>query len=76
MRPARRDPGRLMRIYLCAYAGLRFVLEFFRGDELRGVLLLSTSQWISLVIPALCFGLRLRRRKMARAAEDGARPAD
>lgn len=37
-------------IYLVLYGVMRFVLEFFRGDEVRGFLgLLSTSQWISLV---------------------------
>ena len=35
--------------YLLIYSLIRFVLEFFRGDEVRGVLWLSlsTSQWIS-----------------------------
>lgn len=37
-------------IYLTLYGILRFVLEFFRGDEVRGIFgFLSTSQWISLV---------------------------
>ena len=37
--------------YLAVYPVLRFVLEFFRGDEVRGgFLFLSTSQWISLGI--------------------------
>ena len=37
--------------YLTVYPVLRFVLEFFRGDEARGALLFfSTSQWISLGI--------------------------
>ena len=41
----------LLRIYLVAYAVIRFINEFFRGDEIRGVFLgLSTSQWISLMI--------------------------
>ena len=41
----------LFRIYLVAYAVIRFINEFFRGDEIRGVFLgLSTSQWISLMI--------------------------
>ncbi len=41
--------GRLLAVYLCAYAVLRFILEFFRGDSIRGHLFyLSTSQWISL----------------------------
>lgn len=36
-------------IYLTAYGGFRFVLEFMRGDEIRGRFgLFSTSQWISL----------------------------
>lgn len=37
--------------YALLYGLVRFVLEFFRGDAIRGVALLSTSQWISL---ALC----------------------
>ena len=37
-------------VYLTLYGVMRFVLEFFRGDEVRGFLgALSTSQWISLV---------------------------
>ena len=37
-------------IYLTLYGILRFVLEFFRGDEIRGIFgFFSTSQWISLV---------------------------
>ena len=40
--------GKLIYIYLLIYAVLRFVLEFFRGDEIRGhFLVFSTSQWIS-----------------------------
>lgn len=38
-------------IYMVAYAVLRFILEFFRGDKERGLFLgLSTSQWISIAI--------------------------
>lgn len=41
--------GKLMMLYLLIYASLRFVIEYFRGDELRGSFLwFSTSQWISL----------------------------
>jgi phosphatidylglycerol---prolipoprotein diacylglyceryl transferase len=47
--------GTASLFYLGAYASLRFVLEFFRGDGIRGFWgPLSTSQWISLV---LLFGL-------------------
>ncbi len=38
-------------IYLGSYALLRFILEFFRGDEVRGILAgLSLSQYLSLLI--------------------------
>lgn len=38
-------------LYCVLYGTLRFILEFFRGDEIRGIILgLSTSQWISLVL--------------------------
>jgi phosphatidylglycerol:prolipoprotein diacylglycerol transferase len=47
-RPA---PLRLLALYFLTYAPVRFVLEFFRGDVARGFLgVLSTSQWISLLI--------------------------
>lgn len=43
-------------IYLTMYGILRFVLEFFRGDEIRGIFgALSTSQWISIV--TIAFGI-------------------
>ena len=44
-------PNRVLRLYLALYAVFRFVLEFFRGDDVRGILGgLSVSQWISIVI--------------------------
>ena len=46
--------GRLFAAYLLMYAPVRFILEFFRGDEYRGFLFgLSTSQIISIAI-AVC----------------------
>lgn len=41
-----------LAIYLCSYATCRFILEFFRGDNIRGIwfLGLSTAQYISLII--------------------------
>lgn len=42
--------------YLCEYAALRFVLEWFRGDE-RGAFLwpvLSPGQWMSLGVLLVC----------------------
>ncbi len=42
--------GKLIFIYLLIYGVLRFILEFFRGDEIRGrFLMFSTSQWISIL---------------------------
>lgn len=41
----------LTYIYLMTYATERFIIEFFRGDEIRGHIgPLSTSQWISCLI--------------------------
>lgn len=50
--------------YLCAYAVGRFVLEFFRGDEIRGAFLcFSLSQWISVAILLVCFVRHLYIKK-------------
>ena len=48
-------PGQIILEYLMLYAGLRFVIEFFRDDERGFVLngLLSTSQFIG-IITILC----------------------
>ena len=35
-------------LYAVLYSIVRFVLEFFRGDAIRGIIILSTSQWISI----------------------------
>ncbi len=43
--------GILIYIYMIIYSVTRFVLEFYRGDEIRGVFFsLSTSQWISITL--------------------------
>ncbi len=43
--------GSVLAVYFVLYAVLRFTDEFFRGDAIRGHLwLLSTSQWISLLV--------------------------
>ena len=44
----------LLAVYLVFYATARFILEFFRGDKIRGIYFyISTSQWISLLLLAL-----------------------
>lgn len=43
--------GGLLRLYCLTYPVIRFGLEFFRGDQLRGLWgIFSTSQWISIAI--------------------------
>lgn len=42
--------GSLTFIYIPTYAIMRFILEFFRYDDYRGVLILSTSQYISIAL--------------------------
>ena len=46
-----RFAGKLLVVYLALYSLMRFVLEFWRGDALRGFVFgLSTSQFISVII--------------------------
>lgn len=43
--------GELIYVYMLIYPVVRFVDEFWRGDEIRGLWLgLSTSQWISIAL--------------------------
>ena len=43
--------GKLLPFYFISYGTIRFLLEFLRGDEIRGRwLFFSTSQWISIVL--------------------------
>jgi phosphatidylglycerol:prolipoprotein diacylglycerol transferase len=49
-----RTRGLCVTLYIALYSVLRFALEFFRGDEARGVYgWLSTSQYISLALFAI-----------------------
>jgi len=41
--------------YLFMYAIMRFGTEMLRGDEIRGINILSTSQWISVALIVLFF---------------------
>lgn len=66
----RRTPGEAAAAYFATYGAGRFVVEFFRGDAVRGVWLggtLSTSQILSLLIVpvALAVWWTLRRRAPA-----------
>lgn len=59
-------PGTTTLVLLVLYGSSRFVIEFFRGDVLRGVWLdgtLSTSQLVSLPLVLVCaIALVVRRR--------------
>lgn len=44
-----KENGKVIFYYMLIYPVVRFILEFFRGDAIRGFLFgLSTSQWISI----------------------------
>ncbi len=46
-----RKPGQIVGLYLVCYGAFRFINEYLRGDEIRGIFFgVSTSQWISLVL--------------------------
>jgi len=50
-----RAPIHILCVYLVPYAVMRFFLEFLRGDPVRGFIFgLSTSQFISLLVLAVC----------------------
>lgn len=45
----KKENGKMIFYYMLIYPVVRFTLEFFRGDAIRGFLFgLSTSQWISI----------------------------
>lgn len=62
--------GKVLGCYLTGYACIRFALEFFRYDAVRGMLLgLSTSQWISLLLLPLGLFLLLRKQPAILSAQ-------
>ena len=64
MRKGKRKDGSAIGIYLIVYSVMRFLLEFVRGDMIRGgVLSLSTSQWISIVLLPLGLYIVFRKNK-------------
>lgn len=47
----KRPAYHILCVYLLTYSVLRFILEFYRGDLIRGgFLIFSTAQWISMGI--------------------------
>ena len=57
-------PFLLTLSYLIIYSIQRFIIEFFRGDAVRGIYNgLSTSQWISLALLSICVILIMIKKK-------------
>lgn len=66
----KRPHGHAAGLYLCSYGVGRFILEFLRGDAVRGFIgPLSTSQVLALF--ALAAGIALLTRGRARQASQG-----
>ena len=70
--------GKALPFYLLLYAPVRFLLEFLRGDAVRGIWFgLSTSQWLSLALFAFCASAlcRARKRCASKCGGPGAPPS-
>ncbi len=53
----------IILIYLMAYAGSRFFIEFMRADTIRGVYgPFSSSQWVSIIMMIVSIGIFIRER--------------
>lgn len=74
MAPRKRFHGQVVLAYVVLYAVARFVVEFFRGDAIRGFVMggrLSTSQFIAVlmvVASALVLPYLWRRKRLVPAA--------
>ena len=54
----------ILNMYLICYAVFRVIIEFWRGDDIRGIYFgISTSQWISLAIILTIIITKVRIRK-------------
>jgi phosphatidylglycerol:prolipoprotein diacylglycerol transferase len=63
MRGGDRPAGLLFRYYLLGYAGIRFAMDFFRGDEKQMAGPLSYAQWFCLAC-SLYLAWDVRRRRV------------
>jgi phosphatidylglycerol:prolipoprotein diacylglycerol transferase len=69
----RRFAGRTFWLYMLLYAVTRFVIEFFRGDERGAVGVLSTSQFISVLLAPLAIVMLVYLARRAAPAPQRAR---
>ena len=63
-------PGQVFLLYLMLYGAVRFLLEFARGDTVRGLYfdgLISTSQIVSLILLPLALFWWWRRRAVSQS---------
>lgn len=64
----------LLFLYLALYGGVRFLLEFLRGDVVRGIWgIFSTSQWLSLALMLASFAYLLVARRRSEEKLHGKR---
>jgi phosphatidylglycerol---prolipoprotein diacylglyceryl transferase len=58
------SPFKVISLYFALYALIRFILEYFRGDSIRGVytFALSTSQYISIAMIIMILLISLHRK--------------
>jgi phosphatidylglycerol:prolipoprotein diacylglycerol transferase len=74
LHPRKRFDGEVFLAFLGLYAALRFALEFIRADDRGGMLGLSTSQLIGIVVVAASAYFWIRLRKRAQEAPPPASP--
>jgi phosphatidylglycerol:prolipoprotein diacylglycerol transferase len=69
----KRYDGQVFVVFCLTYAVSRFVIELWRSDDRGGVLGLSTSQWIGLVMALVGLGIHYGRtwRRSRRAPLPG-----
>lgn len=72
--PRKRFDGEVFVGFLALYAVLRFFLEFVRADDRGGLLGLSTSQLIGLLVVGACVWLWIHLRNRARQASPPSAP--
>lgn len=71
VRKEKRKEGKALGIYLIVYSIMRFILEFVRGDLVRGGFLgLSTSQWISIALLPLGIYLLFNKKNSSKNEEE------